>query len=193
MPLPHVKRGGTYYRGLGPMSAWSGTPDDTSYSKNSGGRWNPRGEFGALYLGASVEVAYANGLKILAEMLAPATTPDDVDAPSIIEAQEFTIVESQSVDAVTDQGRAALKLTRDSAKGTGYDRTQAIAREAYANDENGIACVSAVEANGEELAIFDSHAGALAKIKGNRVKFTALLAASAEAKKRPASAKTRRP
>ncbi|MBV8709252.1 MAG: RES domain-containing protein, partial [Acidobacteriaceae bacterium] len=58
MSIEHtVHRSGFYYRVVAPN--WV-NPADTSYSKRQGGRWNPPGEFGALYLNADVHVAAAN-------------------------------------------------------------------------------------------------------------------------------------
>lgn len=51
------RRGGRYYRVAKPE--WV-DPLDLSFSKVHGGRWNPPGDFGALYLGGSEEVAAAN-------------------------------------------------------------------------------------------------------------------------------------
>jgi RES domain-containing protein len=50
-------RDGRYYRVVDPSYV---DPFDTSYAKAAGRRWNPRGEFGALYLCATIAVAAAN-------------------------------------------------------------------------------------------------------------------------------------
>ena len=52
-----VSRGGPYDRVAAPE--WI-DPADTAYSKQRGGRWNPVGELGALYLNATIQVAAAN-------------------------------------------------------------------------------------------------------------------------------------
>ncbi|TAM61900.1 RES domain-containing protein [bacterium] len=167
--LRHVKRGGSYLRALGPKKKWSGSPDDTAYSKISGGRWNPPGEFGVLYLSGSADVAYANGREILNGLLAPAATVDDLlDPESLFEVQEFLVDESEFVDAVTKNGRAELALPARCGKGKRYALTRAIGRAAYKGGENGIASISAVQRDGEELAIFDSCASKIAHMRGAR-------------------------
>jgi RES domain-containing protein len=56
----HIRRGGTYLRVCDPT--WA-DPLDVTYSQLQGGRWNPKSEFGALYLCATVTVAAANACK----------------------------------------------------------------------------------------------------------------------------------
>ncbi len=177
--LLRVRRGGSYLRALGPRSSWSGRPDDTSYSKSSGGRWNPKGEFGALYLSRGADVALANGIEIVNSMLAGVASVADLiaDPRTMFEVQEFAVRTSAFVDAVTAKGCAALSLPAAPKKGVGYTKTRAIGKAAYAADENGIACVSAVKNHDEELAIFDSHSPTLATTRGARVTFAAWTAA----------------
>jgi len=55
--LRHVHREGVYFRVCDPDWTDCG---DTSHNRRMGGRWNPRGRFGALYLNATREVAAAN-------------------------------------------------------------------------------------------------------------------------------------
>ncbi|MGH2997143.1 MAG: hypothetical protein ACRDM9_12585, partial [Gaiellaceae bacterium] len=49
-----IRRGGPYNRLAEP--SWS-DPLDTSYSRRRGGRWNPPGSFGALYLNRDLRIA----------------------------------------------------------------------------------------------------------------------------------------
>lgn len=175
--MRHVKRGGTYLRALGPSSLWPGSPDDTSFSKKRGGRWNPKGAFGALYLSGDADVARANGLAIVKSIIEPAASINDlIDPNEYFEVQSFVVSTSEFVDAVTAAGRAALSLPANPRVGVGHTRAQAIGASAYAAGENGIACKSAAWNNGEELAIFDTHAPTLASMRGPRVTFATYLA-----------------
>ena len=170
--MRHLKRGGRYYRGLGPTFLWSGRPDDTSFSKKYGGRWNPKGEFGALYLAADLETARANGIEIVKRLFGDAASIDDLaDPESFFEVQAFEIVTSAFVDALTTAGRKSLKLPLKSRKGAGYEQTQAIARKAYVGAEPGIAYLSALLPNDEELAIFDSQVSEITRPIGKRLPF----------------------
>ena len=60
----HLPCGGaTYWRVVG--EGWTDAAD-TSYSKKFGGRWNPSGTFGVLYLNAAMATAKANAVRHLA-------------------------------------------------------------------------------------------------------------------------------
>lgn len=170
--MRHIKRGGIYLRSLGPRSLWPESPDNTSYSKRRGGRWNGPGEFGVLYLSRDADVAFANGLEIVKRIIAPAASLDDLNDPeSFFEVQEFMVEESRFVDAVTPKGRAELGLPEHARKGENYHATRAIGKRAYARDEHGIAAESAAYRDGEELAVFDSHVRDIAKMRGARQTF----------------------
>jgi hypothetical protein len=75
-------------------------PADTSYSKAYGGRWNPAGSFGVLYLNNGLDVARANARRYLASHglevgdLAVGTGPELV---------AFVVERSDLVDIVTDE------------------------------------------------------------------------------------------
>lgn len=183
--MRHVKRGGLYLRALGPSDSWSGSPDDTEFSKKSGGRWNPPGEFGALYLSGNADVALENGLRIVNSMIGPAATVEDFaeDAETMFEIQEFVVEESRFVDAVTKEGCEELTLPDNYETGEAYELTRKIGRTAHASGENGIACVSAVRNDGEELAIFDTHSKEIARMRGSRRTFARWRADQATAAK----------
>jgi RES domain-containing protein len=151
-------RGGRYYRVVDPSYL---DPLDTSYSKAGGGRWNPAGEFGALYLCADFAVAAANvrfqfvGRAIKLFDLSPSARPElvTVDIPRL-----------DVVDVVTADGVHALGLPPSYPNGVPWPPCQAIAREAYADGAAGVAARSNAEVTatswvGEELAVFDTVSG----------------------------------
>jgi len=153
--LLNTRRSGTYYRVCKPD--WLNCAD-TSYSKVTGARWNPRGAFGALYVCATIEVAAANarthhsGRAIGLFSLRPERRP---------RLQRFDVPAAQYVDVVTPKGVAAAGLPPEFPYGVGWARCQPIAAQAHAKGKCGIACRSAAECSatgwlGEELAVFDS-------------------------------------
>jgi RES domain-containing protein len=149
-----VRRGGAYYRVVAPE--WV-DPADTAYSKQRGGRWNPAGEFGALYLNATVQVAAANaraqhaGRAIKLFDLLPEARPELVT---------FEVGMVDVLDACTAAGVAALGFAGDFPYGVSWPACQAIGREAHADALAGVAARSNAEATqtawvGEELALFE--------------------------------------
>jgi RES domain-containing protein len=179
----YVRRAGQYYRICG--AEW-GSADDTSYSKAHGGRWNPKGEFGALYLNRTLNAAHANARRWIAENLGPTIKPEDVAPAYQPHVQRFRVKASNFVDAVTKEGRKALNLLPAASGAADHRRCHAIARKAYANKVPGVACICAAINKGEELAIFDTHAQTLAKTIGDRVPFAAWQSeATRPAQKRP--------
>jgi RES domain-containing protein len=151
-------RGGRYYRVVDPSYF---NPLDTSYPKTAGRRWNPPGEFGALYLCATIAVAAANarhqfmGRAIKLFDVLPAARPElvTVDVPNL-----------DVVDVVTPRGVAAVGLPPGYPYGVPWPPCQAIARDAYADGVAGVAARSNAEATatswvGEELAVFDGVTG----------------------------------
>ena len=153
--LPTVNRSGPYFRVCKPEWIDCG---DMSFSKTVGGRWNPRGEFGALYLNATVRVAAAQarhqheGRAIALFDLRPERRPilASFDVPAVI------VVDVVSADAIR-----SLDLPSAYPVGVTWAPCQQIARTAYSSDIAGVAARSAAEARpndvvGEELAYFDS-------------------------------------
>ncbi len=150
--FPHVVRGGTYYRVCGPD--WK-DPGDTAYSNTSGGRWNAPGSFGVLYLNQNLEGARANAMRFIAQQFGPAVLPEDIEPAYLPDAAAFSIDATEFVDAVTGAGRSALRLAATYAERTGYVQCRRVGTAAYESDEDGIATISAVSEQSEELAIFD--------------------------------------
>lgn len=132
-------------------------PADTSYSKERGGRWNTTGEFGALYLNATLQVAAANaraqhsGRAIKLFDLLPEARP---------ELATFEIPIVDVLDACTADGVASLGFANNFPYGVSWPACQLIAHQAHAAGLDGIAARSSAEANatasiGEELAVFE--------------------------------------
>lgn len=156
--MPHwrtIQRGGGYWRVV--ASDWVDATD-TGYSKLHGGRWNPPGSFGVLYLNATLVVAAANARTyfrqdgIAWEDLLPDARPDVV---------EFAVPEAPAVDVVTDEGVLACGLPAAYPFQVERSDCQPVGLAAYEAGERGIACRSAAECDGpgrfvgEELALFD--------------------------------------
>jgi RES domain-containing protein len=171
----HVRRGGPYYRVVDPT--WQ-DPSDTSYSRRAGGRWNEpdrpgRPGFGALYLNATLEVARANAARHIASQFGPSITFDDFAAGALPQLQYYDIVETDFVDAVSSIAINGLGLAASYPREIPHPPCQGIAAAAYANDEHGIAVLSAVgrTPTDEELVVFDRDVHAIAG-KGQRVDFS---------------------
>jgi hypothetical protein len=157
VPLPTTSRGGPYYRVYNP--AWADPPDDTSYSKSAGGRWNARGAFGALYLNATVLVAAAqarfqhNNRALKLFDLQPHARPM---------LATFDVDETVVVDDVDATGVRALRLPASFPFAVDHEPCRKIAQRAHAAGIAGVAARSNAEATatttvGEELALFDTH------------------------------------
>jgi RES domain-containing protein len=139
--------------------AWV-NPADTTYSKQRGGRWNPPGEFGALYLNATVAVAAANaraqhaGRALKLFDLLPGARPELVT---------FTVPTTEALDACTPDGIAALGFAANFPYGVSWPPCQQIGRKAHKAGLAGVAARSNAEATattfiGEELALFEEFA-----------------------------------
>jgi hypothetical protein len=162
---PTVRRGGTFHRLAEPH--WTDALD-TSHSRRVGGRWNAPGEFGVLYLNATVDVARLQAAHKLAghpyeiEDLEPVFQHDLV---------EVHVADTEALDLVSDAGLTAAGLPPSypldgNRRRIGHDRCRPVARAAYEKERlPAIACRSAAAGasrTDEELAIFDRYVTALA-------------------------------
>jgi hypothetical protein len=152
----HVARGGPYVRVADP-----GWPDPLSaeHSRRRGGRWNPPGSFGVVYLNASVELARAQ----VRHRLEPrGIRPEDLDptlGPMLVHTR---VPDDDYVDAVSDEGLGELGLPVTypvDERGTAVPHAvcQSIGQAAWDAGEPGIACRSAASSappDAEELAYF---------------------------------------
>ncbi|MDQ2773375.1 MAG: RES domain-containing protein [Acidobacteriota bacterium] len=151
---PTTRRSGPYYRVAAPE--WI-DPADTSYSKQRGGRWNPAGEFGALYLNATTQVAAAN---VRAQHSGRAIKLFDLLPEARPELVTFDVPAADVVDACTPGGIAELGFAENFPYGVPWSPCQAIARKAHAAALAGVAARSNAESTatafvGEELALFE--------------------------------------
>lgn len=154
--MRHITRGGLYVRVCD--ATWTDC-GDTQPSKRFGGRWNPAGRFGVLYLCADLTVAASNARWIYEED--GRYTLFDRRPERRPHLQEFTVRPSHFVDAVTPTGLVSLRLPKSYPLRGTYAACSAIGARAYEAHERGIACRSAAEPAkariaGEELALFDS-------------------------------------
>lgn len=155
MRLRSIHRVGMYYRLF--KLGWS-DPLDPSYAKAVGGRWTPKGEFGAIHLNENLTVAAANarsrhaGRSIGLFDLRPEKRPWLVDV---------SVPFATAVDVVSSAGLAAAGLPERYPFGVDHAACWPIARTAYVNKAlAGIASRSKAECTrvsfvGEELAWFD--------------------------------------
>jgi hypothetical protein len=150
-----IERGGRYFRLAKPD--WL-EPLDHSFSKAIGGRWNPPGEFGALYLSRTVEVAAANARR---QHIGRAIGLFDLRPERRPILVSVDVAVGDALDVVTPKGVRGLKLPAEYPYGVGHDRCQPIGRRALRAGLPGVACRSNAECTptdwiGEELAWFDS-------------------------------------
>ena len=153
--MSRIVRGGRYVRVADPL--WS-DPLDPAYAKDAGGRWNPPGAFGVLYLCADVATARANVARLLAGQ---PFTADDLEPSTAPVLVEVDLPGEAYADAVTPRGLRELGLPasypRDSrGRPVPHARCQPIGARLYADGSPGVAARSAAPgaAGREELAWF---------------------------------------
>lgn len=152
--LPTTERAGEYYRVCKPD--WI-DPSDSSFAKQHGGRWNPPGEFGALYLNATRRLAAAQARH---QHVGRAIGLFDLRPERRPELAVFDVPPVRVVDVVSAEGVRDLGLPSTYPIDADWATCQAIARRAYVESLAGVAARSAAEARptsfvGEELAVFD--------------------------------------
>ena len=152
-----IRRQGSYNRLAEP--SWA-DPLDTTHSARDGGRWNPPGRFGVLYLNRDVRVAR---LQVLHKLQGQPYAVEDLD-----EAEQHDLVGVQIsarnwLDCVTDAGLQAVGLPATyprhaNNRDVRHATCQPVGEAAYEDGKPGVACRSAaIDAlqTDEELAIFD--------------------------------------
>jgi RES domain-containing protein len=155
-----VRRGGAYNRLAEP--SWT-DPLDTSYSKAGGGRWNPSGEFGALYLNRDLRTAR---LQVDRKLAGQPFAVEDLDPAEQHDLIEARVEGCEPLDCVTTTGLEMVGLPASyplDARGrtVTHARCRNVGAAAFDAALVGVACRSAArhatEAD-EELAIFDRDA-----------------------------------
>jgi hypothetical protein len=155
-----VRRGGEYNRLADP--GWQ-DPLDTSFAKSMGGRWNPPGSFGVLYLNRDERVARLQADHRLAGQ------PYGVEDLEPTEQHDLVLVdvpEADWLDCLSDRGLEAVGLPPSyprwaDGEPVGYGVCQQIGQRAYEAARTGIGCRSAATgaiSSDEELALFEGHA-----------------------------------
>jgi len=152
----HVRRGGVYLRVAD--RDWD-DPLSGEYARERGGRWNPPGSFGVVYLNASVPVARAQ----VRDKLEPrGIRPEDLRAdegPVLVHAG---VPQDHYVDVITDRGCTSLGLPQtypvdEQDTTVPHSVCKLIGQRAWDGGEAGIACRPAAPSaptDGEELVFF---------------------------------------
>jgi RES domain len=152
-----VRRGGSYKRLAEP--SWS-DPLDMSYSRQPGGRWNPPGSFGVLYLNRDLRMAR---LQVLHKLSGHPYGVEDLDEAEQHDLVDVEVAEREWLDCVTAAGLESVGLPVTYARhrnGRPVQRTdcQPVGQAAFDDGRPGIACRSAVSGaslTDEELGVFD--------------------------------------
>jgi RES domain len=165
-----VRRSGTYNRLAEP--AWV-DPFDTSYSKRDGGRWNPPGSFGALYLNRGLRVAR---LQVQHKLRGQPYGVEDLDESEQHDLVNVRVDERRWLDCVTVSGLQAVGLPATYPRHANghpvrHATCQPIGQGAFDDPRPGIACRAAADGarpSEEELAIFDRDANAAIQMTGRQ-------------------------
>lgn len=102
--MRHLERGGRYLRVADP--GWD-DPLSPFYSQQRSGRWNPPGEFGAIYLNSTRTLARD---QVRFKLEPRGIRPEDLDLDSSPDLVHTDVPRQHYVDAVTDEGLAAIGL-----------------------------------------------------------------------------------
>lgn len=156
-----VRRGGSYNRLADP--SWT-DPLDTSYSRVRGGRWNPPGSFGVLYLNRDLRMAR---LQVQHKLRGHPYGVEDLDESEQHDLIDVEVPERDWLDCVGDQGLEAMGLPASyprHADGREVEHAECrpVGEAAFDDGQPGVACRSAAEGatpNDEELAVFDRGEG----------------------------------
>jgi hypothetical protein len=151
-----VRRGGAYNRLAEP--AWT-DPLDTSYSKARGGRWNPPGAFGALYLNRDLRVAH---LRVEQALAGHPYAVEDLDEAELHDLVDLEVPEQEWLDCVNNDGLKAVGLPVSYPRQPGgrpveHPQCQPIGQAAFNEGLPGVASRSAARlatTADEELAVF---------------------------------------
>lgn len=151
-----VRRGGPYNRLAEP--AWT-DPLDTGYSKTRGGRWNPPGAFGALYLNRDLRVAR---LQVEHRLAGHPYGVEDLDEAEQHDLVDLDVPEQTWLDCVSDGGLEAVGLPvsyprHPDGTAVGHPECRPKGQAAFNEGLPGVACRSAAYGAAtadEELAVF---------------------------------------
>jgi len=152
-----VRRGGSYNRLAEP--SWA-DPLDTSYSQQWGGRWNPPGSFGVLYLNRDLRMAR---LQVLHKLRGQPYGVEDLDESEQHDLVDVEVGERAWLDCVTAAGLEAVGLPvtyprHRNGRPVRPATCQPVGQAAFDDGRPGIACRSAATGaspTDEELGVFD--------------------------------------
>ena len=152
-----IHRGGSYNRLAEP--SWA-DPLDTSYSRQRGGRWNPAGSFGALYLNRDLRTAR---LQVQHKLRGHPYAVEDLDESEQHDLVTVEVAERDWLDCVTVPGLEAVGLPATyprhrNGRPVRHADCQRVGRSAFDDGWPGIACRSAATGaspTDEELGVFD--------------------------------------
>jgi hypothetical protein len=152
-----ISRAGRYLRVASP--AWD-EPLDGSYATATGGRWNPAGSYGTVYLNRTPTVARLNVERLYVGL---PYGPEDLDGDEAPMLVGTTVPERDYLDVVSHDGVVDAGLPAeypDDAAGVRVTHAvcQPIGKDAFDAGLPGVACRSAargVAEGDEELAWFE--------------------------------------
>ncbi|MGH2951477.1 MAG: RES domain-containing protein [Solirubrobacterales bacterium] len=155
-----IERGGEYLRVADPE--WR-DPLDGGHAGRGGGRWNPPGSFGSVYLCASVAVARANVYRLLRDQPYGPEDLNPATAPTLIATR---VPADRYADLLSARGLESAGLPptypRDArGRRISWSLCQRVGLAAWDEGHPGIACRSAgpgapaAGRESEELAFFD--------------------------------------
>jgi RES domain len=151
-----VRRGGSYNR-LEP--SWANSLD-TSFSRERGGRWNPPGSFGALYLNRDLRMAR---LQVLHKLSGHPYGVEDLDEAEQHDLVDVEVAQREWLDCVTVAGLESVGLPdtyprHRNGRPVRHATCQPVGQAAFDDQRPGIACRSAAAdalSTDEELGVFD--------------------------------------
>ena len=163
-----IRRGGSYNRLAEP--AWA-DPLDTSYSRERGGRWNPPGAFGVLYLNRDRRVAR---LQVLHKLSGNPYGVEDLDEAEQHDLVDVEVAEGEWLDCVTAAGLESVGLPdtyprHRNGRPVRHATCQPVGQAAFDDGRPGIACRSAATgalSTDEELGVFDRDVDASVQMTG---------------------------
>jgi hypothetical protein len=156
-----VGRSGRQYRVAGPD--WE-DPLDPGFAKDTGGRWNAQGAFGALYLNDSILLAR---LQVAHRIAGYPYGVEDLDPSEQDDLVAVDVARLDVLDCVTGDGLAAVGLPGSYPRDVPWSACHPIGQSAYEDGAPGIACRSAATGAtvAEELVVFDTAVEAVTAIE----------------------------
>jgi hypothetical protein len=163
-----IRRGGSYNRLAEP--SWA-DPLNTSYSRQYGGRWNPPGSFGVLYLNRDLRVAR---LQVLHKLSGHPYGVEDLEEAEQHDLVDVEVAEQEWLDCVTAVGLEAVGLPSTyprhrNGRLVRHATCQPVGQAVLDDGQPGIACRSAATGaspTDEELGVFDQVVAASVQMTG---------------------------